>query len=91
MTVVEVCSSRVEFQMECPTCCAQMAELERVGDAAVDLESRAEVAEGERDAALERMRAMTPRPALPAGMHLPTALGPAGTAKFVAAVTRHRC
>jgi hypothetical protein len=69
----------------------QMAELERAADAAVELESRVEVAEGERDAAQERMRAMTPRPALPPGMHLPAALGPAGTARFIAAVTRHRC
>ena len=120
-----------------------MADLERAADAAVALESRAETAEGERDAALEQarpmiesqcylciidgarsqrqehrlylpktskyctvkqhsmmvlcvcvleqMRAMTPRPSLPRGMHLPALLGPAGTAKFVAAVTRHRC
>ena len=39
---------------------------------------------------LEQMRAMTPRPPLPPGMHLPALLGPVGTAKFVAAVTRHR-
>ena len=54
------------------------------------LESRIEVAEGERDAAREQMQAMTPRPGLPPGMALPGQLGPEGTAKFMAALTKHR-
>jgi len=41
-----------------------MVELEAAADALVELESRAEVAEGERDAAVAAGRALTPRPGL---------------------------
>ena len=33
---------------------------------------------------------MTPRPGLPPGMALPGQLGPEGTAKLMAALTKHR-
>ena len=68
----------------------QGAELERQAEGIVVLESRIEVAEGERDAAREAMQGMTPRPGLPPGMALPGQLGPEGTAKFMAALTKHR-
>ncbi len=56
----------------------------------IELESRIEVAEGERDAAREQMQTMTPRPDLPPGMALPMQLGPQGTGRFAAALTKHR-
>ena len=68
----------------------QGAELEKQAEGIVVLESRIEVAEGERDAAREAMQAMTPRPGLPPGLALPSQLGPEGTAKFMAALTKHR-
>ena len=68
----------------------QMVELERQAEHMVELESRAEVAEGERDAALDRMQAMTPRPPLSAAIELPHLLGPEGAAKFASAVDKHR-
>ena len=68
----------------------QGAELEKQAEGIVVLESRIEVAEGERDGAREAMQAMTPRPGLPPGMALPGQLGPEGTAKFMAALTKHR-
>lgn len=67
-----------------------MAELERQAEHMVELESRAEVAEGERDAALDRMQLLTPRPPLSAAVELPDQLGPEGAAKFLAAVNKHR-
>ena len=57
-------------------CCEQAAELERTADAMVELESRADAAEAQRDAALDAARALTPRPPLPPAMPLPRALGP---------------
>ncbi len=68
----------------------QMAELERQAEHMVEVESRAEVAEGERDAALDRMQLMTPRPALPPSIELPSTLGPEGSAKFLAALNKFR-
>jgi hypothetical protein len=67
-----------------------MAELERQAEHMVEVESRAEVAEGERDAALDRMQLMTPRPALPPSIELPNTLGPEGAAKFLAALNKFR-
>ena len=67
-----------------------MAELERQAEKMVEVESRAEVAEGERDAALDRMQLMTPRPSLSPLIELPSTLGPDGSAKFVAAVNKFR-
>jgi hypothetical protein len=55
----------------------------------VSLESRAEVAENERDAALEAARASTPRPAL----DLPSfeaLVGEQGLARLQLAVSMHR-
>lgn len=69
----------------------QGLELEKQAQGIIELESRAEVAEGERDAARYQMQAMTPRPGLPPGMLLPGLLGSEGTAKFVAALTKNRC
>ncbi|EIE22924.1 hypothetical protein COCSUDRAFT_64043 [Coccomyxa subellipsoidea C-169] len=68
----------------------EMAELERQAEHMVEVESRAEVAEGERDAALDRMQLMTPRPALPPSIELPSTLGPEGSAKFLAALNKFR-
>lgn len=68
-----------------------MAELEQQAEHMVEVESRAEVAEGERDAALDKMALMTPRPALSATIDLPKSLGPEGTSKFLAAINKHRC
>lgn len=68
----------------------QGAELEKQAEGIVVLKSRIEVAEGERDAAREQMQAMTPRPGLPPGMALPGQLGPEATARFMAALTKHR-
>ncbi|CAL8464737.1 g4272 [Coccomyxa elongata] len=68
----------------------QMAELERQAEHMVEVESRAEVAEGERDAALDKMALMTPRPALSPTIDLPKSLGPEGTSKFLAAINKHR-
>ncbi len=68
----------------------QMAELERQAEHMVEVESRAEVAEGERDAALDKMALMTPRPALSPTIDLPKSLGLEGTAKFLAAINKHR-
>ena len=70
--------------------CGQSLELERQAEGIIELESRIEVAEAERDAARGQMQAMTPRPGLPPGMALPSQLGPQGTAKFVTALTKHR-
>ena len=66
----------------------QGLELEREG--IIELESRIEVAEAERDAARDQMQVMTPRPGLPPGMALPSQLGPEGTAKLVTALAKHR-
>ena len=41
---------------------SQMADLESAANEVVQLESRAEAAENERDAALDQLRAATPRP-----------------------------
>ena len=68
----------------------QGLELEKQAEGVIELESRIEVAEGERDAARAQMQAMTPRPDLPPGMVLPRHLGPQGTARFAAALTKHR-
>lgn len=70
---------------------AQMAELEAAADALVELESRAEVAESERDAALAAARSLTPRPGLPAALPLAQRLGPAGAARLDEALQRFRC
>ena len=71
-------------------CVVQMAELERQAEHMVELESRAEVAEGERDAALDKMHLMTPRPSLSPSIDLPNQLGPEGASKFLAAINKHR-
>ena len=87
------CRSALKLSVALPRAlCAplQGAELEKQAEGIVVLESRIEVAEGERDAAREQMQAMTPRPGLPPGMALPGQLGPEGTAKFMAALTKHR-
>lgn len=68
----------------------QGLELEKQAEGIIELESRIEVAEGERDTAREQMQSMTPRPDLPPGMALPRQLGPQGTAKFAAALIKHR-
>ena len=70
--------------------CWQGLELEKTAERIIELESRIEVAEGERDAARDRMQTMTPRPGLPPGMALPGQLGPEGTARFATALTKHR-
>ena len=69
----------------------QMAELEAAADALVELESRAEVAESERDAALAAGRSLTPRPGLPAALPLAQRLGPAGAARLDEALQLFRC
>ncbi len=68
-----------------------MVELEAAADALVELESRAEVAEGERDAALAAGRALTPRPGLSAALPLAQRLGPAGAARLEQALQLFRC
>ena len=69
----------------------QMAELELAADALVELESRAEVAENERDAALEAGRSLTPRPGLPAALPLVQRMGPAGAARLEESLRQYRC
>jgi len=71
--------------------CAQLVELEAAADALVELESRAEVAEGERDAAVAAGRALTPRPGLSAALPLAQRLGPAGAARLEQALQLFRC
>ena len=73
----------------CPSA-VQGLELEKQAGGIIELESRIEVAEGERDAAREQMQTMTPRPGLAPGMALPGQLGPEGTARFGAALVKHR-
>ena len=68
----------------------QTAELEAAADALVELESRAEVAENERDAALAAARSLTPRPGLPAALPLAQRLGPAGAARLDEALQHFR-
>ena len=55
----------------CPPACLpaplQLAELEYAAEELVQLESRVEAAESERDDAVERLRGMTPRPPVVAG------------------------
>lgn len=71
-------------------CGVQLAELEQTADEMVALESRAEMAEAERDGAAEAMAAMTPRPARP----LPAAqavLGTEGLALLQTVVLHYRC
>ena len=71
-------------------CGAQMLGMEKAADEGVAFQSRAEAAEAQRDAAVDRMRAMTPRPPLPRAMALPAALGAEGTQRFVAALAKYR-
>ena len=45
----------------------QITELEKAADEMIGLESRVQVAEGERDEAVSRMVSYTPRPSAPLG------------------------
>ena len=47
--------------------CLQITELERAADDMVELESRVQVAEGERDIAVTRLGTYTPRPSASLG------------------------
>lgn len=68
----------------------QVAQLERESDEIVSLESRAELAENERDAALERLHISTPRPPLQIG-DMWEMLGAEGCQKLEEAINDHRC
>ena len=56
----------------------------------MELESRAEIAEDERDVALSKLRVCTPRPPLNLG-HLPSILDPADLKNFQEALSKFRC
>ena len=68
----------------------QVTDLERTTDALVEMESRAETAENERDAALTRLRISTPRPQPNLGS-MPSFLDAAGLKKFQQALSNYKC
>ncbi|KAK9848176.1 hypothetical protein WJX84_010121 [Apatococcus fuscideae] len=65
----------------------QVTDLERTADTLVEMESRAEIAENERDVALDKLRISTPRPA-PDLRNLPSVLDSAGLKKFQDALSK---
>lgn len=67
-----------------------MAELEHQAEHMIEMESRAEVAEGERDSALDKMQLMTPRPSMSPSIDLLGSLGAEGNSVFLAALNKHR-
>ncbi|KAK9848175.1 hypothetical protein WJX84_006708 [Apatococcus fuscideae] len=68
----------------------QVTDLERTADTLVEMESRAEIAENERDVALDKLRISTPRPA-PDLRNLPSVLDSAGLKKFQDALSKFQC
>lgn len=65
----------------------QMAELEKEADQVLTMQSRLELANNERDAAIAKAEGLTPRP----GVKAFEGLTPEGTAKLDEALALHRC
>lgn len=80
----------IRFAVEIPHMSMQISELEQAADELIALESRAEMAEADAEAAEEAMTGMTPRPSRPS----PAAeqlLGSEGLQALQAAALQYRC